>query len=516
MAERTPRGRRLPGRALLPMLVGLAFAPSSHADVTFTPSVTLRETWTDNVNLLPAEQARRAFVTEISPAFSVLAKNQRVDLAARYQYRHFVYSDKDVPNLRNGGSELGADLKARVVDDLLFLEASASRGQEAISAFGPALADNLYTSTNRTDVSTWRISPYLVHRFGSSANLLARYTRDSLKTGRMGYGDTDGDSINLALSSPEERRIGWNLRYDRQQLSEERIGDSSFYSAQAGLSWRLAPSFALNAGGGYDSYDYNALGGRTSGKSWNVGYQYTPSPRTSLTMSYGHRYFGKSRALSALHRSRNTVWNISYNEAVTTTRQQFLLPATVDTASLLDRLFLPNFPDAVLRRQAVEAYLRSSGLPPSLANDINYLSNRYLLQQQFQATAGFTGARSVLLLTLFDTRREALSVQQADSPLLGNNLSSLNDNTRQRGAALNYSYRLSPRSDAYASLDASRAVSLSTGIRQSNRGLRMGLNRQFQRKLLGTLELRRLQGSAGGSATSYTENAVSASLSMTL
>jgi len=516
MAERTPRGRRLPGRALLPVLFGLAFAPSSRADVTFTPSVTLKETWTDNVNLLPADQARRQFVTEISPAFTVLAKNQRMDLAARYQYRHFVYSDKDAPNLRNGGSELGADLKARLVEDLLFLDASASRGQQAASAFGPALADNSYTTSNRTDVSTWRISPSLAHRFGSSANLLASYTRDSVKTGRTGYGDTDGDSVSLALSSPGERRIGWNLRYDRQHLSEDMTGDSSSYNAQAGLSWRVKPSFALNASGGYDSYDYNGLGSRTSGKNWNVGYQYTPSPRTSLTMSYGQRYFGKSRALSALHRSRHTVWNISYNEAVTTTRQQFLLPATVDTASLLDRLFLPNFPDAVLRRQAVEAYLRSSGLPPSLANDINYLSNRYMLQHQFQATAGFNGARSVFMVTLFDTRREALSVQQSDSPLLGNNQLSLNDNTRQRGAALSLSYRMSPRSDAYASLDASRAVSLATDIRQSNRSLRVGLNRQFQRRLLGTVELRRLQGSTGGSATSYTENAVSATLSMTL
>lgn len=516
MADRTLRGRKSPGRALLPVLLGLAFAPISHAEIKFTPSVLVKETWTDNVSLLPSEFAKSEFVTELTPSFTVTEKNRRVQLAASYQLHQFLYSDKDAPNLQNNSSELQADLRANMIEDLLFLDANAMRGQQAISAFGPQLADNPYTTNNRTTVSTWRISPYLTHRFGSTANLLARYTRDSVETGREGYGNTKGDTVNLSLASAGERKIGWNLRYDRQELSDRLSGDSSSSNVQAGLSWRVLPSFTLNGGGGYDDYDYQALGGRTRGKSWNVGYQYTPSPRTSLTMSYGRRYFGKSRALSALHRSRHTVWNISYDESVTTSRSQFLLPAAVDTSSLLDRLFTPQFPDPELRRLAVAAYLQATGLPPTLANDINYLSNRYMLQQQFQASAAFTGARTVALLSLYDTRRNALSVQQSDSQLLGSTLTNLNDNTHQRGLSASLSYRMSSHANAYAAADLGRSLSLSTGVKQNNRGLRMGLHDQIQRRLLGTVELRRLQGSTEGSNQSYTENAISATLSMTL
>jgi uncharacterized protein (PEP-CTERM system associated) len=510
------RSRCLPACALLPVLVGLAFAPCSRAEVKFTPSVSLNGTWTDNVNLSQSGQGRSEFVTELTPGFTLAENNPRLQVNASYQYHQFAYSDKNVSNLRNSGSELQADLKSRVIEGLLFLDATATRSQASVSAFGPQFSDNPYTSNNRAEVSTWSISPYVAHRIGTSANLLARYTRDSVSTGHIGYGNTQSETATIALNSMKERRVGWNLSFDRQLLSDKLSGDTSSYNAQAGLSWRVLPPLMLTASAGYDAYDYNGLGGKTQGKSWNIGYQYTPSQRSSLTMRFGRRYFGKSRNLAALHRSRNTTWNISYDESVVTSRSQFLLPATVDTASVLDRLFIPNFPDPILRRQAVEAYLRASGLPLSLANDVNYLTNRYMLQQQFQASAGLTGVRSTLLLTVYDTRRNALSVQQSDSQLLGSSLSNLNDNTHQRGFAASMSYRLSSQGNAYAILDANRADSLSTGIRQNNKGLRIGMRHQWRSKLQGNVELRRLQGSTEGINQSYTENAISATLSMTL
>ncbi len=221
----------------------------------------------DNVPLRPDDEARRELVTEVSPGFALAVNNARVQMAARYQLHKYFYSDEDVENLRGSGHNLQADLRARMVDDMLFLDASASRGQQSVSAFGPGLADNQYSTFNRTEVSTWRISPYLSHRFGSAADLLARYTRDSVETGRDGFGNTKGDSINLVLSSPAERRIGWNLRYDRQELSDRLTGDSSSYSGQAGLTWGVLAPLLLSAGGGYDKYDSQALGGSTGGSS---------------------------------------------------------------------------------------------------------------------------------------------------------------------------------------------------------------------------------------------------------
>lgn len=513
MADRSTRILRLPVRALLPVLIGLAFAPSSRAEIKVSPSVSVQQTWTDNVNLLPSDQAHSEFVTDVAPGLSVVENTPRLQLAASYLFHEFAYSDKSAPNLHDNSRELQAALTSRVIEDLLFLDASAMRNQQAISAFGPQVANDPYSTTNRTEVSTWRVSPYVQRRIGSSANLLMRYTRDSVKTSVLGYGNTHGDDANVALSSVDDQRIGWNLSFNRQLLTDRLAGSSSSANESAGLSWRVRPTLSLTGNVGYDNFDYPSMGQRTRGRSWNVGYQYTPSGRTSLSMSVGQRYFGKSRALSAMHRSRHTVWNLSYDESVTTSREQFMLPAAVDTATLLDRLFSSSIADPELRRQAVDAYLKATGLPASLANNVNYLSNRYLLQKQLLASVAVQGARSTLLLSAFDTRRTALSVQEADSQLLGNSLSNLNDNIHQRGVAANFDYRLSSLTDALLMANASRSLSLDTGLRQNNRALRFDVRHQFQRQLQGVLELRRMNGSTGANS-SYTENAISATLSM--
>jgi uncharacterized protein (PEP-CTERM system associated) len=498
--------------------LALALAPAARAEIKFTPSVALSETWTDNVNLAPPDTAQRQFITDLAPTLALVSNTRSLQLSAAYTFHQYAYAHRDVPNVFHSNRQLQAAARARLVPELLYVDAGANRGQQSVSAFGPLINDNPWSAVNRTEVSTWHISPYLVHRFGSDANMMLRYSRDAVDTGTQAFGNTRGDSVVFDLSSARERRLGWDLHYQRQRLEDRVAGPSESQSAQAQLNYRLTPGLALTAGGGYDDYDYKTLGGRTRGNSWSTGFAWNPSPRTSLQASIGHRYFGKTAALAATHRSRHTVWNINYNEAVTTSRQQYLLPSTIDTVAMLDRLFAPTISDPEARRAAVDAYLRATGLPPSLANNVNYLSNRYMLQKQFQASAAFSGSRSVLLVSANDMRRNALSLQQFDSDMIGNTLASLNENVRLQMVNAVLTYRLSPRSQLIASASAGRDRSLSTGIKSNNGALRLGVSRQFGRKLQGTLEARKVRGNLGATSgvagRDYREKAISATLSL--
>jgi uncharacterized protein (PEP-CTERM system associated) len=157
----------------------------------------------------------------------------------------------------------------------------------------------------------------------------------------------------------------------------------------------------------------------------------------------------------------------------------------------------------------------ATGLPTSLADNINYFSNRYMRQKQLQAAAAFTGAHSDFVVSVFDGARTALSIQQTDSALLGPSLLSLNDDTRQRGVNAILNYRLSARTTAQAAATASRTRSVSTGFLSNNQMLRAGLSRQFSHKLRGAAELRHVRGTLDArTGLRYRENAVSASLTM--
>ncbi len=507
--------------ALLPLAAALLVALPAHAEWKVSPSFTLSESYTDNVNLRNDETKRSSWVTEAVPGIDVQANSARVDFTAKARLYYYDYSEESVAGLRSSEKQYDANGRVNVVDQLFYVDASAGASARSISAFGPVVEDingNRYTSDNNTDVKTWRISPYLTHRFGSFAAGTLRYSHDSVNTdSRSVYGDSTADGIALDLvGGPGFRNIGWNLHVARQDIDNEGYGDTSSQNAMLGVNYRLGPTLSLTATGGYDKYDYQALGGRTSGVSWSTGFAWAPSARTSLQMSVGRHFLGNTGSLMALHRSRHSVWKAGYSDTVTTSRSQFTLPAAIDTASMLDSLFSTSIPDPALRRQAVEAYIRAAGLPPTLADSINYLTNRYMRQKLLQGSVAFNWRHSNAVFSTYASERTALSSAESDSELLGSQLSSLNDNVRQYGLNGSYSYRLSARSNALASLSVTRARSLSTDLESKQNSLRLGLTHRFGRSVRGSLELRRTDGNSEVRRRDYTENAVSASLTVQL
>jgi uncharacterized protein (PEP-CTERM system associated) len=503
---------------LLPLAFGaLLLSAECHAQWRVSPRLELRETYSDNLGLRSDgdPNARGGFVSEASPTITVSANGPRLTVNAEAGWRMYAYSNSDSPDLRDSDRRYNATMRAMLVDQLFYVDAGASGSRQAVSAFGPVSSNN-YSSSNNTNISTWRISPYLQHRFGSFADLNMRYIRDSVSGGVGGFGNSLANTSTVDLSSGRAfTTLGGSLSYYRQDLKDEYAGESSAENLSAGLRWSVIRRLSLTVNAGYDRYEYPALNERTQGRSWSGGFIWTPSTRTRVQASFGRRYFGKTGMLASSYRTQRTVWSLDYNDAVTTSRQQFLLPAAVDTAAMLDSLFAAEFPDPTLRRQAVQAYMAATGLPPTLLDSINYLSNRYIRVRRLQGTAILRGARSNLAFTVFRDQRNALSTQQSDSTLLLGQLSTLNDNTKQRGASANVDYRLSTRSNAYASLSASRVQSLSTSLTNNISETHLGLTHRFDVKTQGTLEFRHTRGGASlYGAGDYHENAIAATFSV--
>jgi uncharacterized protein (PEP-CTERM system associated) len=514
---RASRPAALPLAAPVAVLA-LLMSPQCRADWKVTPSVDLRETYSDNVRLEADQLAHSQFISDLAPSLSIASNGPRLKLMAAFTTHLYAYSNERLDGTNSSQRQLSANAKAKLIEDLLFFDATSSIAQQAISAFGPQVANNGYADTNRTEVRTWRLSPYLSHHFGSAATGELRYVRDSVKSGNIGLGDSTASTVSTSIASGAAfRTFGWGLQASHENLDSTRGGASTDETASARLSWRVSDTLSLNANRGYDKYDYKALAGDTAGPSYSIGLAWAPSSRTQLQASVGKRYFGDSYSLDATHRSRHSVWSINYNDAVTTTRGEFLRPVTIDTAALLNGLFAATISDPVARQLAVDAYIRSNGLPASQVQNTNAFSNRYFLQKQFRASAGFNTARTITLFSLNATRRNALSIQEADIGLPGSSLGDLNDNTKQAGATASVNYKISPRSAATLMLSKTRTESLVTGIKDDQLLLSLGVTRQLQRKLKGTIELHRAQGNAlslGG--RTYRENAVTASLSYQL
>lgn len=505
IAARVPR--------LAPLAAALLVALPAQAQWRVTPSISLTETYSDNPTLSSGAKQGQ-FITEAMPAIRVDGHNSRVDFSASARSSFFSYSEGRPANARRSNNQYDAAGRLKVIDEFMYVDARVNGGTRAVSAFGPDDSGfNRYTSENRTQLTNWSVSPYLVQRFGNFASGTLRYTHDSVNANETRFGSSESDGVAFNLASGRAwRDLGWNLRYARQDVANERFGDSSSENALLGLNYRLQRTLSLTASAGYDVYDYGDFGGRTSGASWSAGFAWRPTVRTAIEMSVGRHFLGNTGSLLATHRSRHTVWRASYSDAVTSTRQEFTQGQVIDTAALLDSLFAVSIPDPVARRQAVLDYIQLAGLPPTQGEQINYLTNRYFRQKLAQASVGYNMRQHGAVLTLFASERVALSSGAADSELLGNQLFSLNDNVRQFGASGAYSYRVNARTSASATLSATRNRSLITDIESDQQALRLGMTRRFSRNLSGSAELRHLRGNRGFGAD-YKENAISATLS---
>lgn len=513
-------------RARLPRLAPLAIAAmllasECRADWRIVPALTLNERYTDNFRQESNELKRSQFISELTPSVTFSKKGPSLVLDGLAQWRHFGYRDDDLRDTLDHSFEYTLAGRGTLSDDFLFVDASASARPNNISAFGPRIEDTPYLAGNQAKIKTWRISPYLEQRIGQEARLSLRYARDRVDGGNvLGFANSNGDSVLASLSSgPGFSNFGWGLTHLRQELQDPINGDTSSASTNANLRYALNPRFALTANMGYDRYRFQGLGDDTAGRNWSLGFDWTPSPRTRVSAGIGRHFYGQTGNFTLSHRSRRTVWNMAYDDRVTTSREQFLLPATFDTSALLDQLFSASITDPVLRQQAVVSYIRNNGLPSSLSDSINFLSNRYFRQKNLTGSMAFNLPRTSGVLSLSSSERIALSTQQSDSALLGSQGNALNDNVRQYGANASINYRLNSRSSIVALAGWSRSRSITTDLEDTRRDFRIGLARQLGRHARLSFDLIRRSGTSGliGLSTGpYQEHAISASLSAQL
>ena len=502
-------------------LMALLLAPAAFAEVRFTPAISGSETYSDNVALQPSELAQSSFITELTPSFSLVSNGPRLKLSANYQLHLYSYSNK-VANTNNTSSQYQLSMQSKLIDQLLDLDASAARQTTSLSAFGPQGNDSLYSASNRTSVSTYTISPTLRHRFGGTADAYLRYTRNRVEGDRY-LGTTNGENINANITSGRNFNvISWDVNavqdtYSATQdsFSNPTFGDTKSQNVEGTVRYRSSQTITFTTSAGYDKYDYpSPTGGTTQGASYTGGLIWTPSSRTRVQMTYGRRYYGNTGSMAASYRGHRSALNASYGDTVTTSRQQFLANSGVNTNDLLNAMLTASIPDPVERQKAIAAYIAATGITPSLSSNTNYLTNIFQRQRTLQVGYSLEGAHSTTTLSVQKSRVTALSTQQANNSLLGQNLASLNNNLDSFGGSASYTRRMTQASQIIASANYQRSKTLDTNLTTDSESVRLGMTHAFDAKLRGTAELRQTRGSYYNTGSSrYRENAISATIS---
>ncbi|HEX5342435.1 MAG TPA: TIGR03016 family PEP-CTERM system-associated outer membrane protein, partial [Duganella sp.] len=154
MISPAPRGLGMVVLLMLPV----AAVP---ADWTVTPTLRLRSSYSDNMNLAPPHQARGQYTAEVSPGVLVSSDAPQLKLALSYTLQKIGYSRQP----GRTAQQLDAVAHAELLPDWLFLDARSGISERNVSAFGPQLLDPAQRTGNSSTVHTTAFSPYLHHYF---------------------------------------------------------------------------------------------------------------------------------------------------------------------------------------------------------------------------------------------------------------------------------------------------------------------------------------------------------------
>ena len=494
---------------------GAAFAVSmdaTSADWRFRSSVSVRETYTDNVRLASRGNEQSDWITELSPSVGVSRRGARLQLNADYSFTYRTFVNNDQANGHNNALRSNALLD--VWDRKLFLQGAASVAQQNISTLGAISTNNSNLNSSRTEVRQATLSPYWVSRLGSVANLRAQLTlsrAESDGAARALGTDTQGTQITIS-SGPAFSDLGWSVAYSNNQ-TESTSGQFSERETEAytaTVQYRLWPTVTALMTAGRDHNTFGNARGSTGGSFYTLGVNWVPSARTSVNAQIGERYFGKTASLDASHRTRLSTWQVTYSEQIVTAPGLFSLPLNVDTATAIDRLFVAQFPDPIERRQIVDAFIALNGLPSTLTTAVDFLTNQVSLAKRLQGVFGLRGVRGSFLVTAFHSDRES---QSTDAPVISTDPFALSSSVVQVGYSGVLSWRFSELTSGSASLGQQKSKSVGSRTDTTNT-LRLGLTHRLGPKLSGSVEYRFLDRDSTVVNADVRENAVVGTLNM--
>ena len=478
--------------------------PAPRQTVSFVPRVSVTETVTNNVHLVPSGQQSDA-VTEITPGIRINIEGSRLKTYFDYAVSEVLYEKS--PASRRLLNSLNTYGVLEAVDNWAFLDFSGSIAQQAISAFGTPSTDNAVINANQTEVSTYRVSPYVRGLLGDLANYEARVSRSVTNSATAGAGSSVNISDAIAKVGTNHGQVGldWSVDASHQAVDYSAGRATAAERLNLTLPYAITPQFKVSIDGGRESNNYTSVNAKSYGTG-GFGVTWSPSELSKLTASRDHRSFGDAHNVSLESRTSRTVWKFSDIKDVTATPGQTTSAGTGSIYDLLFSQFASVQPDPIARAQLVNAYLQANGMSPTASVSSGFLTSTMALQRRQDLSFALLGVRDTVTFIAMRSLTSNLDALSLGSGDLANGTV-----VHQRGFSANYAHRLTP--DASLNVLASQQVNTgSTNVQDARlRSLNVNLTRKAGANSVLTLGLRHV---ISNGALPYVETAVIGNLNV--
>jgi uncharacterized protein (PEP-CTERM system associated) len=492
--------------------VGIAVACGSvtaqdAGSLRITPTANALLTYVDSTLAPGAGEGRRSdLITQIRPGLQMSSRSGRFSGTLNYMLDASHHSNPGFGAADTLQHTLNAALNAELVDRWIFVDATANVSQQSISAFGQQSINGQQANNNRTEVSQLSVRPYARGRLSDVATYKLSVDAQAVHAKDSPTPDSRSANLSLSLDSANTLAfIGWSASASQQR--------SSFSGGQASDNGRVSVSLLIRpnsewSGSLRGGQETTSIGGvyRRQYSNWGGDLRWTPSPRTTASVSGDERYFGRAYSLTLDHRFVNS--SIRYSSIRDTSGTGN--PTGVGQPVTLYQLFYQQFasvqPDPVLRDQLVRDFLRALGQDPNAVVAGGFVNGGVSLQKRDDLALSYAGRRFTLTLQAYssDTRR-------LDTPATAAAVADTGP-VRQYGVNTSASYRLTPSSSL--TLSGSRQNTRGTELQAGNQLSSLGLSWSDQIGKHTTTALNARYSVFEGPANPNRETSLSATLSL--
>jgi uncharacterized protein (PEP-CTERM system associated) len=408
-----------------------------------TPSVTVREIYSDNINL-EANNEDSDFVTDVTPGITVVGEGKRLNLQFDYRMQGLAYADDSDRNTVN--HRLNASADSELIEEHLFFDVSSGISQQLANSRLGASSDAISGSGNVEDVYRFSASPNWKQNLGDIASFDLRYTYDQVDTETSGN-DSTGNNVDFNISNgPATNRLSWDGNYRSSDVDYGDGDQSNTEIASLIIRYRVLRHLSLNVNGTKEENEFRGDRGdvEPDDEYYGVGFTWFPSEdfsftaaynerkdplpsedknfvsanlswkptvRTQIVADYGNRFFGDTYNFQFSHETRRTRSAISYSETTSNFRQQILTP------TILGSLICPFGAISVSQcRVAAVGELPGPGefSPGAVGALLPGISDNTYILEQVNASFSIKGARNTITVSVNDQQRTFVADNQEE------------------------------------------------------------------------------------------------------
>lgn len=478
-----------------------ALSGTAHAGSwRFSPEVLVSETYSTNLNMAGAATAVEGMQLNIQPRMRLDARGAR--MSGFFDYRRDESYGHGHTELNDGRNLLSSFATIEAIENLLYVDATASIVQRDRSVFSPNTVATTGATQNQREMRVFEVSPFIQGRAFGATDYSLRYTAsdarsaDSSSTAGALVPTRVGQWVGSLRTQAGQASLGWFADAHADKVENDIVGSRSDTRYRAGIIFPVLRHLHVLASGGHERTDY-ATGSTVTSATPGIGFEWRPSQHTEAIGMREKRSFGYGHDLSLTHRTARTVWRyVDVKDAA-------VLPLGLSgfnrgsVYDLMSDLLSTSVADPVAREAAARRRTEQVGPIGGVVDAGGVSSSRIFVNQTRQASAVLLGTRSTLTLLVQSRDQQLLAGQTATVT----DDFSLSPNIRDRSAMLSWVHRLTPVADLNISMLHLKRTGLDNGtIGSSQKSGTVGVNFGLSQTARASVAVRgtNFVGTAGG------------------